>query len=36
MRKFIILNILIFASAFAWDDEVAVLKSIWEKGRGDR
>lgn len=34
MRKFIILNILIFASVYAWEDEVKVLKSIWEKGRG--
>ncbi|EMO21300.1 hypothetical protein LEP1GSC168_4076 [Leptospira santarosai str. HAI134] len=34
MRKFLILNILIFVSVFAWDDEIKVLKSIWEKGRG--
>ncbi|WP_082281026.1 NADase-type glycan-binding domain-containing protein [Leptospira kirschneri] len=34
MRKFLILNILIFVSIFAWENEVKILKSIWEVGKG--
>ncbi|EMM98363.1 NADase-type glycan-binding domain-containing protein [Leptospira noguchii] len=31
MKKFIILNILIFASGYAWDDEVAIIKNMHSK-----
>ncbi|TQE68090.1 NADase-type glycan-binding domain-containing protein [Leptospira noguchii] len=34
MRKFLILNILIFASVFAWDDEVAILRKVLLKNKG--
>lgn len=34
MRKFLILNILIFASVFAWESEVAVLKKVLLKNKG--
>lgn len=34
MRKFIILNILIFASVFAWEDEIKVLKKVLLKNKG--
>ncbi|EKO77782.1 MULTISPECIES: NADase-type glycan-binding domain-containing protein [Leptospira] len=34
MRKFLILNILIFVSVFAWENEVAVLKKVLLKNKG--
>ncbi|EMO87275.1 NADase-type glycan-binding domain-containing protein [Leptospira noguchii] len=34
MKKFIILNILIFVSIFSWDDEVAVIKKVLLKNKG--
>ncbi|URD69699.1 NADase-type glycan-binding domain-containing protein [Leptospira borgpetersenii] len=34
MRKFIILNILIFASIFACEDKVRVLKKVWNENGG--
>ncbi|XDD49590.1 hypothetical protein AB3N59_14470 [Leptospira sp. WS92.C1] len=34
MKKFLILNILIFASVFAWEDEVAIIKKVLLKNKG--
>ncbi|XDD51263.1 hypothetical protein AB3N59_05720 [Leptospira sp. WS92.C1] len=34
MKKFLILNMLIFASIFAWEDEVAILKKVLLKNKG--
>ncbi|EMM87685.1 NADase-type glycan-binding domain-containing protein [Leptospira santarosai] len=34
MRKFLILNIMIFVSVFAWDDEVKVLAKLWNENGG--
>ncbi|EMF89890.1 hypothetical protein LEP1GSC005_1025 [Leptospira santarosai str. ST188] len=34
MRKFLILNILMFVSVFAWENEVAVLKKVLLKNKG--
>ncbi|MDI7184549.1 NADase-type glycan-binding domain-containing protein [Leptospira santarosai] len=34
MRKFLILNILIFVSVFAWENEVKVLAKLWNESGG--